>query len=89
MTLYLSECYFGQITVGDNRELIGLTMPLNWLGDSAQVKLRFDWQGYQQGRDFCRSFNTYGWRSYPIWDYEPRKQEPKPFVLLTSREVLS
>jgi len=64
-------------------------LPLNWLGNPAQVKLRFDWQSYQQGRDFCRYFNTYGWRSYPIWDYEPRKQEPKPFVLLKSMEVLS
>ena len=89
MTLYLLEFYLNQITIGDSRELIGLTMPVNWLSDPAKVKLRFDWQSYQQGRDFCRYFNTYGWRSYPIWDYQPRKQEPKPFILLKSMEVLS
>jgi hypothetical protein len=89
MTLSLLEFYLNQITVGDSCELIGLTMPLNWLGNPAKVKLRFDWQSYQQVRDVCRSFNTYGWRSSSIWDDEPRKQEPKPFVLLTSREVLS
>lgn len=89
MTLYLLQCYLNQITIGDSRELIGLTIPLNWLGNTAQVKLQFDWQSYQQGRDFWRSFNTSGWRSYPIWDYEPRKQEPKPFVMLKSMEVLS
>ena len=88
MILYLLEFYLNQITIGDSREFIGLTTPLNWLGNPAQVQLRFDWQSYQRGRDFCY-FNTYGWRSYSIWDYEPRKQEPKPFVLLNSMEVLS
>jgi hypothetical protein len=89
MTLYLLEFYLNQIAIGDSRELIGLTMPVNWLSDPAKVKLRFAWQSYQQGRDFCRYINTHGWRSYSIWDYEPRKQEPKPFVMLKSMEVLS
>ena len=62
-------------------------LPLNWLGDPALVKLRFDWRSYQQGRDFCRYFNSYGWRSYPIWDYRPRKEEPAPFVSLRPQEV--
>ena len=88
MILYLLEFYLDQITIGDSHERIGLAMPLSWLGDPAQVKLQFDWQSNQQGRDFCCSFNTYGWRSYSIWDYEPRKQEPKPFVMLKSMEVL-
>ena len=60
-------------------------LPLNWLGDPAQVKLRYDWCSYQQGRDFCRYFNTYGWRSYPIWDYAPRKYEPQPFAMLKQK----
>ncbi len=62
-------------------------LPLNWLGDPAKVKLRSDWTSYQQGRDFCRYFNTYGWRSYPIWEYKPRKQEPPPFARLLHKEV--
>lgn len=62
-------------------------LPLNWLGDPAKVKLRFDWRSYQQGRDFCRYFNTYGWRSYPIWEYHPRKYEPAPFLSLCPQEV--
>jgi len=62
-------------------------LPLNWLGDPAQVKLRYDWRSYQQGRDFCRYFNTYGWRSYPLWEYQPRKYEPQPFATLRRLEV--
>lgn len=57
-------------------------LPLNWLGDPTAVKLRHDWRTYQQGRDFCRYFNTWGWRSYPIWEYAPRKDEPPPFAML-------
>jgi len=64
-------------------------LPLNWLGDPAQVKLRHDWRSYQQGRDFCRYFNTYGWRSYPIWEYQPRKYEPRPFAQLRPQEVFA
>lgn len=62
-------------------------LPLNWLGDPAKVKLRYDWKSYQQGRDFCRYFNTYGWRSYPIWEYQNRKDEPPPFAFLGPVEV--
>ena len=62
-------------------------LPLNWLGDPTQVKLRSDWRSYQHGRDFCRYFNTYGWRSYPIWEYRPRKDEPPPFASLAPQEV--
>jgi len=54
-------------------------LPLNWLGDHGKVKLRYNWTSYQQGRDFCRYYNTWGWRKYPIWDYKPRKDEPPPF----------
>lgn len=64
-------------------------LPLNWLGDPCRVKVRFDWRSYQQGRDFCRYFNTYGWRSYPIWEYQPRKYESPPFALLHPQEVFA
>ena len=64
-----------------------IVLPLNWLGDPCRVKLRYDWRSYQQGRDFYRYFNTFGWRSYPIWEYRPRKYEPPPFALLRPREV--
>jgi hypothetical protein len=64
-------------------------LPLNWLGDPTQVKLRYDWCSYRQGRDFCRYFNTYGWRSYPLWEYRPRKDEPPPFAMLQPREVFA
>jgi hypothetical protein len=61
-------------------------LPLNWLGDPARVKLRHDWKSYQQGRDFCRYFNTYGWRSYPIWAYSNRKGELPPFAAVEWRQ---
>jgi pyruvate-formate lyase-activating enzyme len=58
-------------------------LPLNLLDNPAQaqarVKLRYNWQSYQQGKDFCRYFNTWGWRSYPIWTYAPRVHQPCPF----------
>jgi hypothetical protein len=49
------------------------------------VKLRYDWKSYQQGRDFCRFWNTYGWRSYPIWKYNNRQGEKPPFAELQFR----
>lgn len=59
-------------------------LPLNWLGDPAAVKLRYDWRSYQQGRDFCRYYNRHIWRSSPIWDYSNRQDEPPPFASLQS-----
>src|SRR6266536_387439 len=52
-------------------------MPLNYLG--GPLKTRFDWTE-QLGRDFCRYFNRYIWRSAPLADYLPRKEEPAPFA---------
>ena len=63
-------------------------LPLNWLGDPGKVKLRFDWTSYKQGQDFCRYFNTWGWRSYPIWDYKPRVNEPRPFASLALQTIV-
>lgn len=63
-------------------------LPLNWLGDPERVKLRYDWRSYQQGKDFCRYFNTWGWRSYPIWDYKPRINESCPFDRLAPSTVM-
>jgi hypothetical protein len=62
-------------------------LPLNWLGNPDAVKLRYDWKSYQQGRDFCRYFNTYGWRSYPIWEYNNRQGEQPPFAMLRSARI--
>jgi hypothetical protein len=63
-------------------------LPLNWLGDPGKVKLRFDWKSYKQGQDFCRYFNTWGWRSYSIWDYKPRVNEPPPFASLSPQTIV-
>ncbi|HZO72806.1 MAG TPA: hypothetical protein VFB60_11440 [Ktedonobacteraceae bacterium] len=63
-------------------------LPLNWLGDPAKVKIRFDWTNYKQGQDFCRYFNTWGWRSYPIWEYKPRVHEPCPFACLKPKTMV-
>lgn len=57
-------------------------LPLNWLGDPDAIRPRHDWT-YRLGRDFCRYFNTKGWRSYPIAEYRPRVHEPAPFAGLT------
>jgi hypothetical protein len=55
--------------------------PLNWLGDERQLRPRYDWT-VQQGKDFCRYFNRYLWRSVPIGAYRPRHGEPPPFAHL-------
>jgi pyruvate-formate lyase-activating enzyme len=63
-------------------------LPLNWLGDPHTIHLRYDWVSYQQGRDFCRYYNTWGWRKYPIWDYKPRVHEPPPFAFLKPKSIM-
>jgi len=54
-------------------------LPLNWLGDPATVKCRFDWT-YPLGKDFCRFFNRFLWRTLDIREYLPRQHEPAPFA---------
>lgn len=58
-------------------------LPLNWLGDPKAIRPRHDWT-YQLGKDFCRYYNTRGWRSYPISEYKPRVNEPEPFKRLAA-----
>lgn len=55
--------------------------PLNWLGDPATLRHRYDWSD-QLGRDFCRYFNRRLWRAIPIWGYRPRQNEAPPFAFL-------
>ncbi len=57
-------------------------LPLNWLGDPAAIRPRHDWT-YQLGKDFCRYYNTRGWRSYPISEYKPRINDARPFATLS------
>lgn len=54
-------------------------LPLNWLGDEADIRPRHDWS-YSLGRDFCRYFNRRLWRSLLLCDYKPRVNEPPPFA---------
>lgn len=54
--------------------------PLNWLGDPAALRHRFDWSE-QLGSDFKRYFDRPEiFRSCEIWEYRPRKNEPPPFA---------
>ena len=52
--------------------------PLNWLGDVNSLKPRFDWT-VRLGVDFCRYFNRHLWRSIPLAEYKPRKNNVAPF----------
>lgn len=54
-------------------------LPLNWLGDPRTLEPKHGWT-YQRGRDFCRYYNTRGWRSFPLREYRPRADEPPPFA---------
>ncbi len=49
-----------------------------WCG--GPLRYRHDWTE-QSGRDFCRYFNRYIWRSASLAEYRPRKGEPAPFAL--------
>lgn len=63
-------------------------LPLNWLGDPAMLRSRFNWS-YQLGKDFMRYYNRHLWRSFPIWEYCPRQREPPPFThLRPARQTL-
>ncbi len=62
-------------------------LPLNWLGDPSKVRLRHDWQSYEQGRDFCRYFNRFLWRYCEIWKYNNRQGEQPPFRMLAPTNV--
>src|SRR5579885_1193849 len=66
---------------------VNRVMRLNWLGDPGAVKIRHDWKSYQQGRDFCRYYNTCGSRSYPIWEYNHRVGEQPPFAKLRPARI--
>lgn len=61
-------------------------LPLNWLGDPATLEPKHGWT-YQRGRDFCRYYNTRGWRSYPLREYRPRVGERPPFADVDALEA--
>jgi hypothetical protein len=63
-------------------------LPLNWLGNSATLHPRYDWT-YQLGKDCMRYYNRHLWRSFPIWEYKPRKDEPPPFASLRPKVIVS
>lgn len=54
-------------------------LPLNWLGDPAALRPRFDWT-YQRGRDFARYFNRFLWKYVSLREYNNRKGEAPPFA---------
>lgn len=54
-------------------------LPLNWLGDPATIRPRFDWT-YRLGRDFARYFNRHLYKYVPIREYNNRQHELPPFA---------
>lgn len=61
--------------------------PLDWLGDPATLRHRFDWNE-QRGKDFCRFFNRRIWKAAGIASYLPRQSEGYPFAFLGERALL-
>ena len=55
-------------------------MPLNALSRK-QYKVVYDWTPTLL-QDFARYFNTFGWRKFPLWDYNHRRGETPPFAWL-------
>lgn len=54
-------------------------LPLNWLGDPATLRPRFDWT-YRLGKDFCRYFNRFLWKYTTLQEYNHRQHEAPPFA---------
>lgn len=63
-------------------------LPLNWLGDPATLRPRFDWT-VQRGRDFCRYFNRHIYRYATLAEYQARKHEDPPFAGLLPGPALA
>ncbi len=81
----VAQCYERAMKVIEYRgePFCQYILPLNWLGNPATLRPRFDWT-YQLGKDFCRYFNRYLWRSLPLMEYRPRQNEPVPFKTILS-----
>lgn len=62
-------------------------LPLNWLGDPATIRPRYDWT-WQLGRDFARYYNRFIWRYAPLTEYSNRVGERPPFADLLPREMV-
>lgn len=79
----LASCYERAMKVIDwgGEPFCQFLKPLNWLGDEGLLRCRFDWT-VQRGKDFCRFFNRYLWRSLSLKEYRPRQDEPLPFAAL-------
>lgn len=80
----IAECHrrAQEIIAWGGEPFCQFVLPLNWLGDPYTLRPRYDWT-YQRGRDFCRYYNTHGWRSFPIEAYKPRVHEPPPFAAMS------
>lgn len=76
-----------QIIAWGGEPFVQYVLPLNWLGDPTMLRPRFDWT-YQRGKDFMRYFNRHLWRSFPIWEYRPRQDEPPPFAHLNLPKII-
>ncbi|MDP9203500.1 MAG: cobalamin B12-binding domain-containing protein [Gemmatimonadota bacterium] len=76
----IAECYDRAMKVIEwgGEPFCQYVKPLNWLGDPSTLRHRHDWTE-EIGRDFCRFFNRYLWRSMPLTEYKPRVNEPEPF----------
>lgn len=83
----IADCYARamQVIRWGGEPFCQFMLPLNWLGDPADVRPRHDWT-WQLGRDFSRYFNRYLWRTLPLTEYSDRKGEAPPFRLLLDEE---
>lgn len=77
----IASCYDRamQVIAWGGEPFCQYVLPLNWLGDPATIRPRFDWT-YQRGKDFARYFNRYLWRYMPLTQYSNRKGERPPFA---------
>lgn len=82
----ISDCYARAMKVIEwgGEPFCQFERPLDYIGGAIPTK--FDWTE-QLGKDFCRYFNRYVWRSAPIWEYSNRKGEAPPFAFMRPHSV--
>lgn len=76
----IEQCYqrAAEVIAWGGEPHVQYLRPLDWLGDRASLRHRFDWTD-QLGRDFCRFWNRRIWKAASLPEYRPRQDEPPPF----------
>jgi pyruvate-formate lyase-activating enzyme len=84
----IEQCYMRALKVIEwgGEPFCQPVLPLDWMKDPRKDELPAQ-QDWSSGllRDFARYYNRWLWRSMPLLEYAPRKNEPPPFKWMAER----